>query len=792
MALNTSMIHFFNDTGGFSQTTCLVPQKIWYYGSQRRNRSLYYFDLPLLLLQIITFICITCFLRFIFKPFKQPMIVSEIIAGIIMGPTLLGSYEEFHTLIFPTQGQILSDTLAWIGIIYYLYVEGLKQDIRSVTQATKKELVICFIGMLSSFSLTTLIVITTKPFQPDHIKALGLLKFIPGAMAITNFAVVQPIVAELGLSNYELGRLSMSLSVLNNAMGLLIGLVNQTIRWSRRGKMYGVYTLSSNCAMYVFMLAVARPATKRVVRWVPVGTRPNPTLVFAFLLLPLVVGAISDMIGSTLFQATLLLGTLIPPGPPLGSVLVEKIEAVVRFFLLPLFFIVNGRKISLFEIPGWSNLGFMLLVSFSSCLGKFLGTMFTALYYHTPYQESVTLGLIMCFKGIVELLVFSGWMHFQVIDTPTLASLELASIAMTAITTPLVRHLVRRSTRMLFTCNGRSIEQSRPNTEFRLIMCVYNEDNVPTLLNLLNASSNSTKMNCPIYLCVLHLVELIGRGAPILTAHKKHHRDGSSRDTTGLEYPIFRAFENLAKGSGGFLLLNLFTSISPHKTMHQDVCTLATDKNACLVIVPLYKQASYGEASVKYRASRLIARNILYEAPCSVGVLFDRSNMGRHVPKWTTTGEFTFRVGIVFLGGADDREALCYASRMVDNPGVSLMVLHCLAPYSGLDHQKERLLDEELMGEFKLKAMQQDNVVYREETVVNGEEMVSSIHSMGSDFDLMVVGRRHPVHFLIMDALTDWSECVELGVIGDFFASPDFANLGGASVLSIQQKIMIL
>ncbi|KAG9441182.1 hypothetical protein H6P81_017036 [Aristolochia fimbriata] len=777
-----------NITGASSQKTCLVPQKIWYNGYQSRNRSIYYYSLPLLLLQIITFIFITSFLRLIFRPLKQPMMIIEIIAGILMGPTLLGSYNDFDDLLFPAQGQMLSETLSWMGIIYYHFVEGLKQDLSSVTHAGKKEFVICVTGMLSSSLFALFFIFATAAWLiPDPIKALGFLKFFPQAMAITNFAVVQPILAELGLLNYELGRLSMSLSVMNNALGLIIALVNQSIRQSRRGLLNGLYTFISSCAMYVFLLVVAWPVVTWVVRRMPAGstTRPDQGLVFSFLLLPLLAAAASDLMGGSLPQAALVLGMLIPPGPPLGSVLVEKLEAFVRYFLLPLFFVVNGRKFSVFDIPDWATWWFLLLLTFSSCLGKFVGTTLSALCFEMPYRESLTLALIMCFKGIVELLVFVNWMRFQVIDGPRVATLEVAIITMTTITTPLVRYLARRSTSPNI---RRSIEQTRPNSEFRLMMCIHDEDNVPTLLNLLQASTNPKKRSHPINLCVLHLVQLVGRGAPVLTAHKKHRTD------QGLSHPaIFRAFENLAKRSGDLLVLNPFTSISPHKTMHHDVCTLAMDKKVSLVIIPLHRQTSYGSEATSGtdRASRLIARNVLYDAPCSVGVLFDRSNMRNHVSRWisTTTGEFSFRVGIVFLGGADDREALCCVSRMVENPGVSLMVLRCLAPYGGLDHERERVLDDELMGEFRLKTLQREGVVYREEMVLNVGEMVNSIRSMGCDFDLMVVGRQHPVHSLIVDALTGWTECVELGVIGDFFASSDFANCG-ASVLSVQQKII--
>ncbi|XP_068640970.1 cation/H(+) antiporter 15-like [Aristolochia californica] len=829
MALNRS-INQLNRTD-FLPNSCMAPQRIWSYGFYNHNRSLYY-SLPLLLFQIVIFTSIAGILRLILRPFKQPRIISEILAGIIVGPTVLGAQKHFDSLIFPVRGQVMLDTLAWIAIIYYVFVEGLKQDISVVTRARKKELIIGFIGIMASYVLCALFVFMIERFLPDKTKKLGILNFMPGPMAISSFPVIQPILVELGLLKSELGRLSMSLSMLNTTLSSIVAVINQTARHSRRGLKYGIYSFLSSFAMIMFLIMVARPATLWIIRRIPEGRRVDSNVVVAFLLLSLVFAAISDAIGAVIFIAPFIFALQIPPGPPLGSVLVEKVETVLRYFLLPIFFVVNGRNCNLLDVEDWSTWWLVQLTVFSSCFGKFMGTMLTAQYYKMPYQESVTLALIMCFKGVVELLVFSIWKRFQVcsigfllqngstfglrsmtetfelcsasesyvlrlptklrscfvqvLDGSTMAALQLAMIAVTAFTTPLVRNLARRSTKPLFANYGSSIQQTKPNGEFRLLMCVHDEDNVPTLLNLLNAS-NGTKAR-PINLCLLHLVELVGRGVPILTAHKVSV--GDSFHSNRLDH-IVRAFQNLVKRGGGHVLLNPFTSVSPYNTMHQDVCKLATDMKVCLVIVPLHKHAIYNEqATVADRTSRLVVRNILYEAHCSVGVLLDRSNLISHVPRWTATAQFSFRVGTVFFGGADDREALCYVSRMVENHGVSLLALRCLAPYSGLDHERERLLDDELIGEFRLKTLQQDDVVYREQMTIDVESMMNSIRSMGSDFDLMIVGRRHPAHSLIMGALSDWSEFIELGVIGDFLASSDFGK-SGASVLAIQHNRII-
>ncbi|KAG9441186.1 hypothetical protein H6P81_017040 [Aristolochia fimbriata] len=774
----------FNATSN-SDRICSNIQRIWSYGFYGNNHSIYY-SVPVLLLQVFTFSFIMGIIRLLLSPFNQPRFVSDSIAGIIMGPSFLGSYVGYAEAMFPIHAQLLSDTLASMGIVYYQFVEGLKIDLRGITQAGRKEVTICLCGIVSGYMLSQSFILAMKGFLPDRVRELGFLRFVPIACGMSAFPDVQPVLEELGLLNTELGRLAMTLAMLNSAFGILVSLLTQCARHTMKsGLKYGVYTFVASCVMYMLLFGVARPVTLWVVRRTPKGRKVGSDTVVAFMVVTLVAGTVSDSIGAAMFQAPLLFAMLIPPGPPLGSVLVLKIETFLKYFLIPIFFIFNGRKFNVFQSRSWSVWWFMVFTVFFGCVGKIVGTMLTAKYYKIPNQESFTLALILCFRGVMLLLTFANWAKFGIIDGPTLASIQVATIMVTAITAPMVRRLARRSTKPLFPYNGRSMERSKPNGEFRLMMCIYDDDNVSTLLNLLNAS-NGTRAS-PINLCILHLVELVGRGAPILTAHNPL-AGVTQLYPTRLDH-IVRAFEKLVTRTGGDVALYPFTSVSPYKTMHQDVCALAIDKRVCLVIVPLHKHTIfYGEAADG--VGRLVARNILYEAPCSVGVLLDRSKLRSHVPKWTATGQFSFRVGTVFLGGADDREALCYVSRMVENPGVSLLALRCLAPYSGIDHGREKLIDDEVVGEFRLKALQQEDFVYREEMVSNVEEMMNSIRSMGTDFDLIVVGRRHPAHSLIVDALSDWSECVELGVIGDFFASSDFAK-GGASVLSIQQNRMI-
>lgn len=376
----------------------------------------------------------------------------------------------------------------------------------------------------------------------------------------------------------------------------------------------------------------------------------------------------------------------------------------------------------------------------------------------------------------------------QMIDDEVITILTVTNIAMTSISTPILATLARRTNATnSWTTGGRarSIQQhftTAANSELRVLACVHGHDDVPSLLSLLNISHPTPHR--PICLYLLQLLDLVGRGAPIFMPYKasssKKKNPNSILDH--MMKAIHNQLDNDTDGNTN-ILVQPFVSVSPHKTMHQDICSLAHDKFVSLLIMPF----NYAH----HDSTRLVAKNVLREAPCSVGLLVDSFSFCRVPTVCAPNGLIPYHIGIVFLGGADDREALCYVARMAERPCVRVTALRCNTPYDdrgdGQDADWERIEDENVVCEFRQKAATDGGVHYKEVVVNSVETMVTAIRSMGTNFDLMVVGRSHGGHSTITTALSAWNNStVELGAVGDFLASPDF-NQAGIPVLVMQQ-----
>lgn len=180
---------------------------------------------------------------------------------------------------------------------------------------------------------------------------------------------------------------------------------------------------------------------------------------------------------------------------------------------------------------------------------------------------------------------------------------------------------------------------------------------------------------------------------------------------------------------------------------------------------------------------RALNRHLLRTAPCSVRILVERENLTRNNP---STSVSFYSVGIVFIEGPDDREALAYAIHMAYHSNVKVTMLRLMEP-----HKKSRQLinidpDGDLIHKFKVDYIQIKRHDYREEVLRDSVEMVSFIKSLEGCFDLILAGRCHENDSSLFSGFNEWNEYPELGSVSDMLVSSDSTFDG--SVLVVQQN----
>lgn len=351
--------------------------------------------------------------------------------------------------------------------------------------------------------------------------------------------------------------------------------------------------------------------------------------------------------------------------------------------------------------------------------------------------------------------------------------LSVSAMLQTAIIVTLLRSFYDYSRRYV-AYKRRTLEHSQQFAELRILVCVSELDNVATVVNILYASNPPQS---PVGIYVLNLEEYTGRLLPVVIPHRLEKKSHSSVKTNIVDTMI-NAFYHVEQQGQGYLSVQCFTAIAPYASMHDDICSMAFERDTSLVIIPILKTESV--------IFNKVVKQVLRLAPCSVGIFFDRGIFMDSRPILSRQGSIAVHVCVIFIGGPDDREALVYSQRMAENPKIFVTVIRVVPRNSYVPDLTEVNKDLNAIDSFKMNTRTNKNYDYYEKSVGEGADTAKILYSLGNDFDLFMVGRRHDEYTPVLFGLAEWSKHLELGVIGDMLISADFRS--EASVMIIQQE----
>ncbi|XP_078160917.1 cation/H(+) antiporter 19-like [Carex rostrata] len=758
-----------------SNTTCQVGRKTSSEGAWQGDNPLH-FALPLLILQIILVVVVTRSLAFVLKPLRQPRVVAEIIGGILLGTSALGRSSAFLNYVFPNQSLTMLDTLAHIGLLFFMFLVGLELDIPSIRQTGKTALAIAVVGIQLPFILS---IGTSVIYRSTIIKGArqGPLDMFMGvALSITAFPVLARILAELKLLTTELGQLAMSAAALNDVVAWI--LLALAIALSGSGSpLVSLWVLLSAAAFVVFLAIVIRPILTWMVRMSPEGGPVREVYICATLVIVLAAGFVTDTIGIHSLFGAFVVGIMVPKEGPFAGVLSDKVEDLVSSLFLPLYFVSSGLKTNVASISGARSWGLLVLVIANACVGKIFGTFLVSIMVRVPAREAIALGFLMNTKGLVELIVLNIAKDRKVLNDEAFAILVLMALFTTFITTPLVL-AVYKPARLVAPYKHRTVKSAtETNSEFRIMACFYTSRNMPSLINLIESSRGTKRRGLTVY--AMHLIELSERSSSIsmvqtVTRNKLSFWNRRCKTGGKIVEGAFEAYQQLSSVS-----VHSITAISHLSSIHDDIITSALKKRVALIILPFHKMLGFdGSLESINHAYHVVNQGVLHHAPCSVAILVDRGFGGS---AQVSAKDVTYSIRVLFFGGRDDREALAYAFRMAEHPGISLTVTHFMVSNSPSVPQASEDKTADNMAIEAFQAMTEGKNMDYQETVVNGHaEVAAAIRDMGRGTDLFLVGRSP----LMPEVLIEKQGCPELGVVGGYLTSEEFT--AAASVLVVQ------
>ncbi len=389
------------------------------------------------LLALIVIIVASRLTGVLFRRIGQPPVIGEVVAGILLGPSLLGrvSPAAGEWLLPPSVAPYLG-VLAQVGVILFMFLVGLELDTGVLRKRAHVTIAISHASIVAPFLLGSATALWVYPKLSHRGVPFGVFALFMGvAMSVTAFPVLARILTDRGIQRTRLGVIALACAAVDDVTAwCLLALVSGVAQ----ARMDGALRTLGLAALYVaVMLGVVRPAVTRAVRKQELVGALSPHTTAVVLVGLLASALATESIGIHALFGAFLLGAVIPHESLLAKSMRQKLEDVVLVFLLPAFFAFTGMRTQIGLVHGagqWLVCAALVAVA---CAGKFGGTVVAARLSGLDARDAASLGVLMNTRGLMELIVLNVGLDLGVLSPTLFAMMVLMALTTTLATTPL-------------------------------------------------------------------------------------------------------------------------------------------------------------------------------------------------------------------------------------------------------------------------------------------------------------------------------------------------------------------
>ena len=390
-----------------------------------------------LILQIIFIIFFGKLFGYIFKKIGQPTVIAEIVAGIILGPSVVGMFfPEFSAFLFPKESLKTLQFLSQIGLIMFMFIIGMELNLKVLKNKGREAIIISHASIIFPYFLgVALSYFLYEHFAPANISFLPFALFMGIAMSITAFPVLARIIQERGLTKTSLGVLAITCAAADDITAWCILAV--IIAIVKAGTVTNaLFTIGLSIAYVLTLLYVVRPLLKKINSISALKDNLNKTSIAFMFILLLVSAYLAEIIGIHALFGAFLAGVIIPQNLNIKKKLIEKIEDVSIILLLPLFFVLTGLRTQIGLLNDGKLWPICALIILVAVLGKFFGSSITARSLGISWKDSLSLGALMNTRGLMELIVLNIGYDLGILTPEIFAMMVIMALVTTFMTTP--------------------------------------------------------------------------------------------------------------------------------------------------------------------------------------------------------------------------------------------------------------------------------------------------------------------------------------------------------------------
>lgn len=402
-------------------------------------------QIPVMLVGIAVVLMCAVVLGRIAVRLGQPAVVGEITAGILLGPTLLGSLPgDPSSALFPDEVRPLLFAVAQIGLVLFMFVVGWEFERRLVRPNAGLAAGVSLFSIVLPFTLGFGIALLVHPHHStvagQHVPFLSFALFLGAAMSVTAFPVLARIISDRGLQGSRVGTLALASAAIDDVIAwMLLALVSALI--VADGDLTRLVWIAGFSVLFVVaMLLIVRPLVARLVRWGVAGERWS-TLIMLLCAGAFVSAWLTSLIGIHAIFGAFLFGFAMPREP--ARVIVGRLRTPVEstgLLFLPVFFIITGLNVDLSALTRGDYLT-LVLVLVVACTGKMIGAYVPARISGLGRREAKDLGVLMNTRGLTELVILNVGVSMGVLDERMFTMLVIMALVTTMMAGPLLsRH----------------------------------------------------------------------------------------------------------------------------------------------------------------------------------------------------------------------------------------------------------------------------------------------------------------------------------------------------------------
>ena len=401
-------------------------------------------ELLLLLLQLSLLLVVARGLGELMRRIDLPLVIGELLAGVVLGPSLLGFLlPSLQQYIFPPaqeQSDLLS-AIAWLGVLFLLIVTGLETDLNLIIRKGKTALFISLGGIIVPFATGfALGWVLPEDLLADPSRRLVFSLFIATAMSISAVPVIAKVLMDLNLIRRDIGQVTLAAGMTDDTIGWILLSVVSGLASSGQ---FDLKTLVGSVSAAVLFLGIAftigRTVVDQILRWVDDYVGGVAASLSVVLILCLFAASLTHALGLEAALGAFVFGILVGQSRRFSREAGQALEVITAGFFAPIFFASAGLKVDLLTLLASQTLLFGLIVLAIACLGKFVGAYFGCRLSGLSHWEGVAMGSGMNARGAMELIVATIGLSLGVLNQQMYSIIDMVAIVTSLIAPPLLR-----------------------------------------------------------------------------------------------------------------------------------------------------------------------------------------------------------------------------------------------------------------------------------------------------------------------------------------------------------------